>query len=84
MASFELHDYESGETKLSFIPQFKKYEFIHVLMYEYNNPGEPVQTTEYDGTFNYDDVVMLRDYLTSVIDLYDKKESEKKEKKSDK
>lgn len=84
MASIDLYDYESGEKKLSFIPQFKKYEFIHVYMYEYNNPGEPVKTTEHGSTFNYDDVVMLRDCLTSAIDLYDKKKSKKKEKKAKK
>lgn len=77
MASLELHDYDSGETILSVIPKFEKYEFIHVLMHEYNNPGEPVSMTTYAGTFHYDDAVLLRDYLTNVIDLYDKKESEK-------
>lgn len=85
MASFELYDYESGETKLSLVPQFKKYEFMNVFWYEYNDPGEPVKTTVYESTFNYDDIVLLRDFLSNAIDLYDlkrkKKEKTKKAKK---
>lgn len=77
MASFELCDYESGKKKLSFVPQFKKYEFIHVFMYEYNNPGEQVKTTEYVNTFHYDDVVLLRDFLNNTIDLYEQKRKRK-------
>lgn len=82
MASFELHDYEYGEKKLSFIPQFKKDEFIHVYMYEYNNPGEPVKITEHGGTFDYDDVVLLKDFLSNAIDLYDQKRKRKEKRKS--
>lgn len=85
MASFVLHDYEFGEKKLSFIPQFKKDEFIHVCMYEYNEPGEPVKTTEHGSTFDYDDVVLLRDFLNNAIDIYDKKRKRKeKNEKGDK
>lgn len=83
MASLVLNDYDYGESKLSFIPQFKKDEFIYVIMYEYNEPGEPVKTTEHGSMFDYDDVVLLRDYLSNVIDLYDQKKKEKSENEKD-
>jgi len=82
MASFELYDYDYGERKLSFMAELKKHEFMHVFFLEYNNPGEPPKTIEHSNTFNYNDIVLLRDYLSDSIDLYDQKRKRKEKRKS--
>lgn len=77
MAAFVLHDGDWGEYKLTFLPQLEKDNLILIMMDLAVEPGKTDESEQYEVSYNYDDVVLLRDYLTSVIDLYDKKEAEK-------
>jgi hypothetical protein len=60
------------------LPQLEKDRLIDIMMYLAVEPGNTDESEEYEVSYKYDDVVLLRDFLTSVIDLYDKKESKKK------
>lgn len=77
MAAFVLHDGDWAEYKLTFLPQLEKDRLIDIMMDLAIEPGDIEESEEYEVSYKYDDVVLLRDFLTNVIDLYDKKESEK-------
>jgi hypothetical protein len=72
MADFTLYNGDNGENRISVLPQLEKDRLIDLLMYLCPNKKNIHDTIEFELTFNYTDVVLLRDYLSSVIRLFEK------------
>lgn len=86
MSNFTLYDGEFGEYKVSFLPNFQEERLIDFQMNLAKKPGNLDESQEYQLCYSYKEVVLLRDYLTSVINLYEKtpnKDSESKEKNNE-
>ena len=64
---------ESGGKSLTFRSQFKEDRLIDLQMDLVADPHESREPKKHLLSINADDAVLLRDYLTSVINLYDKK-----------
>lgn len=77
MAVFTLYHGDLGENKISVLPQLEKGRLIDLQMYLAQDPKNPDETAEFILPYNYNDVVLLRDYLTSVINLYEKTQKRK-------
>jgi hypothetical protein len=72
MADFTLYDGDNGENRVSFLPTLEKERLIDLLMYLCPNKKDINDTIEFHLTFKYEDVVLLKDYLSSVITIFDK------------
>lgn len=64
---------ESGGKSLTIRPQFEEDRFMDLQMNQVADPQESREPEKHLLSINADDAVLLRDYLTSVINLYDKK-----------
>lgn len=69
MVTFTLRQ---GEDVIHVLPNLQKGRVIDFQMYLVADPSKPDEEEEYIVPFDYTDVVLLRDYLTSVISVYEK------------
>ena len=70
MSDFTLYDGDFGQNKVSVLPTLQEDRLIDLQMYLCPNSDNLEEMEEFILTYNYKDVVLLRDYLTSVINLY--------------
>jgi len=72
MADFTLYDGDYAEQVVTVLPQLEKDRLIDLQMYLCPNPKNVDDKEEYILSYKYEDVVLLRDYLSSVITLFEK------------
>jgi len=72
MSDFTLYYGDFGQNKVSVLPTLQEDRLIDLQMYLCPNSDNTDESEEFILTYDYRDVVLLRDYLTSVINLYDK------------
>jgi hypothetical protein len=70
MADFTLYHGDNADDRISFLPTLEKDRLIDMLMYLCADRKS--DAIEFLLTFKYEDVVLLRDYLSSVISLFEK------------
>lgn len=66
MADFTLYDGDYSENRISVLPILEKERLVDFQMYL--GPDN----TEHIVSFNQTDITLLRDYLTSVISIFEK------------
>ena len=79
MAAFTLYDGDYGEYKVSVLANLQKDRLIDLQMYLDKSPGNLDDSEEYILCYDYKDTVLLRDYLTSVINLFEKTRNDNSE-----
>lgn len=79
MVTFTLRHGDSGENVIHVLPNLQKDRVIDLQMYLEVDPLNTDEEEEYILPFGYTDVVLLRDYLTSVINVYEKTGRENEE-----
>lgn len=72
MAEFTLYHGDNAEDILSVLPQLEKKRLIDFQMYLCPNRKNADDKQEFILSYKYEDVVLLRDYLSSVIRLFEK------------
>lgn len=73
MPDFTLYDIDKKEYTLPVLPTFEKERLIDIMMYFPVDDGK--SNKEVHTTYKYEDVVKLRDYLSSIIRIYEKSQS---------
>lgn len=71
MPDFTLYDGDNGEYIFSVVPHFEAERLIDFQMYIPNDDGQ--SNTEVITSYKYEDVVQLRDYLSSIISIHEKR-----------
>lgn len=79
MAAFTLYEGDWAQNKIHVLPQLDKGRVIDFMMELTPDNDNLDEKEEYILPFNYEDVVLLRDYLSSVINLYEKSGKENEE-----
>lgn len=74
MADFTLYNGDNAEQIVTVLPQLEKDRLIDLQMYLCPNPKNTDDKEEYILSYKYEDVVLLRDYLSSVISLFEKQD----------
>jgi predicted DNA-binding ArsR family transcriptional regulator len=70
MPDFTLYDGDNGEYILAVLPTLEKERLIDIQMFFPEDDGK--SNKEVHTTYKYEDVVQLRDYLSSIIRIYEK------------
>jgi len=70
MPDFTLYDGDNREYILAVFPTLEKERLIDIQMYIPEEDGKSIK--EVHTTYKYEDVVQLRDYLSSIIRIFEK------------
>lgn len=72
MVSLTIHDGEDDLNQMILYPELTNERFIglHVYFEDEDNPGF---NKENEFSFTYEDSILLRNYLSGMIDIYEKR-----------
>ncbi len=73
MPDFTLYDGDNAEYILAVLPHLETDRLIDIQMYVPEDDGK--SNREILTSYKYEDVVQLRDYLSSLIRIYEKREA---------
>lgn len=72
MPDFTLYDGDNAEYIVAVLPHFEAERLIDLQMYFPEDDGK--SNKEVLTSYKYEDVVQLRDYLSSIIRIYENKQ----------
>lgn len=71
MPDFTLYDGDNGQYITAVVPHFETDRLIDLQQYFPDEDGK--NNIEIITSYKYEDVVQLRDYLTSIINIYERR-----------